>query len=91
MYVNELIDSFKKSNGLSQDKDVAQALSLQPSMISKIRKGTRFLSDNDAVYMAQSCNIRAEIALMWCHADRNRDNERIQSIWLNMLRELKGN
>ena len=87
MYQNELLNAYKKAKNYVQDKQIAHDLNLDGPKISKIRKGVRQLSDNEAFFLAQGANIDPELALLGCHADRN-ENPRIKQLWEDIAKKL---
>ncbi|QYO71556.1 hypothetical protein KTC41_16210 [Vibrio cholerae] len=89
MYANELLDAYKKAKNYIQDKQIAHDLNLQPSMISKMRTGIRYVSDEEAIFLAENAGIEPEIALLGCHADRN-ENPRIKALWESIAKKQNG-
>ncbi|HHC7274598.1 TPA: DUF3693 domain-containing protein [Vibrio campbellii] len=89
MYANELLDAYKKAQNYVQDKQIAHDLNLQPNKISKMRKGIRYVSDEEAVFLAQGAGIDPEMALLGCHADRN-ENPAIRGMWENIAKKYNG-
>ncbi|WP_337909692.1 DUF3693 domain-containing protein [Vibrio cholerae] len=89
MYANELLNAYKKAKNYIQDKQIAHDLNLQPSMISKIRTGIRYVSDEEAIFLAENAGIDPEIALLGCHADRN-ENPRIKALWESIAKKQNG-
>ncbi|MBF4340622.1 hypothetical protein EAY39_07430 [Vibrio anguillarum] len=89
MYANELLDSYKKAKNYIQDKQIAHDLNLQPSKISKIRSGIRYMTDEEAVFLAEQAGIDPELALLGCHADRN-ENPRIKQLWEHIAKKHNG-
>ncbi|AYO06106.1 DUF3693 domain-containing protein [Vibrio parahaemolyticus] len=89
MYTAELINAYKKAKNYVQDKQVAHDLNLDPPKISKIRKGVRQLTDEEAVFLAHGAGIDPEIALLGCHADRN-ENPTIKSMWESIAKKYNG-
>ncbi|EJL6505842.1 hypothetical protein NMR59_002277 [Vibrio cholerae] len=89
MYANELLNAYKKAKNYVQDKQIAHDLNLQPSMISKMRTGIRYVSDEEAIFLAESAGIDPEIALLGCHADRN-ENPRIKALWESIAKKQNG-
>ncbi len=89
MYANELLDAYKKAQNYVQDKQIAHDLNLQPNKISKMRNGTRYVSDNEAVFLAEGAGIDPEVALLGCHADRN-ENPAIKAYWHNIAKKFNG-
>ncbi|ENM5729052.1 hypothetical protein CW613_001365 [Vibrio mimicus] len=89
MYANQLLDAYKEAKNYIQDKQIAHDLNLQPSMISKMRNGVRYVSDDEAVFLAEAAGIDPEIALLGCHADRNK-NPRIKALWESIAKKQNG-
>ncbi|EQB9037585.1 DUF3693 domain-containing protein [Vibrio cholerae] len=89
MYANELLNAYKKAKNYVQDKQIAHDLNLQPSMISKMRTGIRYVSDEEAIFLAESAGIEPEIALLGIHADRN-ENPRIKALWESIAKKQNG-
>ncbi|WP_264876302.1 DUF3693 domain-containing protein [Vibrio agarivorans] len=89
MYANELLNAYKKAQNYIQDKQIAHDLNLSPQKISNIRKGTRYVSDEEAVFLADGAGIDKEVALLGCHADRN-ENPTIKAIWGNIAKKFNG-
>ncbi|MDT8868707.1 DUF3693 domain-containing protein [Vibrio fluvialis] len=86
MYQSELLDAYKKAQNYVQDKQIAHDLNLPSQRISEIRKGTRYISDTEAVFLAENSGIDPELALLGIHADRN-DNPSIKALWERMAKK----
>ena len=89
MYQSELLDAYKKAQNYVQDKQIAHDLNVQPSRISEMRKGTRYISDSEAVFLAENAGIDPEVALLGCHAERN-DNPTIKAYWERIAKKYNG-
>ena len=89
MYANELLDAYKKAQNYIQDKQIAHDLNLSPQKISNIRKGIRYVSDEEAIFLAEGAGIEKEIALLGCHADRN-ENPNIKAVWEQIAKKYNG-
>ncbi|EGQ8920449.1 DUF3693 domain-containing protein [Vibrio parahaemolyticus] len=89
MYQSKLLDAYKKAQNYVQDKQIAADLNVQASRISEMRKGKRYISDSEAVFLAKASGIDPEIALLGCHADRN-DNPEIRGMWENIAKKFDG-
>ncbi|WP_440888008.1 DUF3693 domain-containing protein [Vibrio sp. WZ-1] len=89
MYQSELLDAYKKAKNYVQDKQIAADLNVQASRISEMRKGKRYISDSEAVFLAKASGIDPEIALLGCHADRN-ENPEIRGMWENIAKKYNG-
>ncbi|MGF1741471.1 DUF3693 domain-containing protein [Vibrio profundum] len=80
MYQSQLLDAYKKAKNYIQDKQIAHDLDLPKSRIYEMRKGKRYISDSEAVFLAKEAGIDPELALLGCHADRN-ENPAIKAMW----------
>ncbi|MBY8125911.1 hypothetical protein KW497_18115 [Vibrio fluvialis] len=89
MYQSELLDAYKKAQNYVQDKQIAHDLNVNPSRICEMRKGTRYISDSEAVFLAENSGIDPEVALLGCHADRN-DNPTIKAYWERIAKKYNG-
>ncbi|WP_337028792.1 DUF3693 domain-containing protein, partial [Vibrio cholerae] len=89
MYQSQLLDAYKKAKNYIQDKQIAHDLNLPSPRISEMRKGIRYISDDEAVFLAESAGIDPEIALLGCHADRN-ENPRIKALWESIAKKQNG-
>ncbi|NOH54959.1 hypothetical protein F0266_18625 [Vibrio coralliilyticus] len=89
MYANELLDAYKEAQNYLQDKQIAHDLNLSPQKLSKIRNGVRYVSDEEAIFLAEGAGLDPEIALLGCHADRN-DNPSIKAMWESIAKKFNG-
>lgn len=89
MYQNELLDAYKKAQNYVQDKQIAHDLNLPRQRIGEMRKGTRYISDSEAVFLAESAGIDPEMALLGCHVDRN-ENPEIKQLWEHIAKKCNG-
>ncbi|MBF4253380.1 hypothetical protein EAY15_17430, partial [Vibrio anguillarum] len=89
MYQSQLLDAYKKAQNYIQDKQIAHDLNLNPSRICEMRKGMRYISDEEAVFLAEQAGIDPELALLGCHADRN-ENPRIKQLWEHIAKKHNG-
>ena len=87
MYANYLLDSYKVAMNYVQDKQIAHDLNVTPARISEMRKGKRYISDSEAVFMAEHANIDPKEALLGCHSDRN-DNPKLKQLWADIAKKL---
>ncbi|PSW13642.1 hypothetical protein C9J01_10800 [Photobacterium rosenbergii] len=87
MYANYLLDSYKSAMNYVQDKQIAHDLNVTPARISEMRKGKRYISDSEAVFMAEHANIDPKEALLGCHSDRN-ENPKIKQLWKDIAKKL---
>ncbi|MCE7642037.1 DUF3693 domain-containing protein [Vibrio fluvialis] len=89
MYQEKLIDAYKQAQNYVQDKQIAMDLDIPQQRISDFRKGRRYLTDEQAIFLAQNANIEPEAALLGVHADRN-DNPSIKALWESMAKKYNG-
>lgn len=89
MYANELLDAYKKAQNYLQDKQIAHDLNIEPNKVSKMRKGIRYVSDEEAIFLAKGAGLDPEMALLGCHADRN-DNPNIKAMWESIAKKFNG-
>ncbi|MGF1904672.1 DUF3693 domain-containing protein [Aliivibrio salmonicida] len=87
MYQNELLDAYKKALNYVQDKQIAHDLNVPKQRIYEMRKGKRYISDNEAFFLAEGAKIEPELALLGCHADRN-ENPTIKKVWEGIAKKL---
>lgn len=87
MYQTKLLDSYKTAKNYIQDKQIAADLGLPKQRISEMRTGRRYLSDTEAVFLAQECNIDPKEALIGVHADRTQ-NSSIKALWNEIAKKL---
>ncbi|CAH0539794.1 DUF3693 domain-containing protein [Vibrio marisflavi] len=89
MYQNQLLDAYKKAKSYVQDKQIAHDLNLPRQRIGEMRNGKRYISDSEAVFLADGAGIDPEIALLGCHADRN-ENPRVKAMWESIAKKFNG-
>ncbi|EKO3792815.1 hypothetical protein HAR83_002229 [Vibrio metschnikovii] len=89
MYQSKLLDAYKKAKNYVQDKQIAHDLNLPNQRVSEMRKGKRYISDEEAVFLAEQAGIDPELALLGCHADRN-ENPRIKQLWEHIAKKHNG-
>jgi len=87
MYQTKLLDNYKTAKNYIQDKQIAADLGIQKSRISEMRSGKRYMSDTQAVFLAQECNIDEKEALIGVHADRTQ-NSHIKQLWEEIAKKI---
>jgi len=87
MYANKLLDAYKQAKSYIQDKQIAHDLAISPQKVSKIRKGERYLTDEEAIFLAESTNIDTHEALIFLAADKAK-NFKAQQIWQDITAKL---
>ncbi len=89
MYQSKLLDAYKKAQNYVQDKQIAHDLNVKAPRICEMRKGTRYISDAEAVFLAEGAGIDPQIALLGCHSDRN-ENPHIKAMWEDIAKKYNG-
>ncbi|MFN1530597.1 DUF3693 domain-containing protein [Vibrio jasicida] len=89
MYQNQLLDAYKKAQSYVQDKQIAADMNVPPQRISDFRKGKRYMTDTQAIFLAEQSGLDPEIALLGCHADRN-ENPQIKAVWEGIAKKYNG-
>ncbi|MBT2911844.1 DUF3693 domain-containing protein [Vibrio anguillarum] len=89
MYQSQLLDAYKKAQNYIQDKQIAMDLNLPNQRISEMRKGVRYISDEEAIFLAEQAGIPPELALLGCHADRH-ENPKIKQLWEHIAKKYNG-
>jgi plasmid maintenance system antidote protein VapI len=89
MYTNELLDAYKKAKNYIQDKQVAHDLGLSRQKISAIRNGQRYLTENEALFLAKEIGADTESVLVYLAADKAKTFE-AQQAWANIAKKFKG-
>lgn len=89
MYQSQLLDAYKQAQNYVQDKQIAMDMNIPQQRISDFRKGRRYLTDTQTIFLAENAKIDKEVALLGCHADRN-DNPQIKAVWESMAKKFNG-
>ncbi|MEZ8672553.1 DUF3693 domain-containing protein [Vibrio cyclitrophicus] len=89
MYQNKLLDAYKQAQNYVQDKQIAHDLNLPPQRITDFRKGRRYLTDYEVVFLAENAKLDPQVALIGLHADRN-ENPEIKKLWEHMAKKFDG-
>ncbi len=89
MYQNELLNAYKQAQNYIQDKQIASDMNVSASRISEFRSCKRYMTDSQAVFLAENAGIDPELALLGCHADRN-ENPDIKMLWANIAKKFNG-
>ena len=89
MYQNELIEAYKTAQNYVQDKQIAMDMNIPQQRISDFRKGRRYLTDSQTVFLAENAKLDPQVALLGCHADRS-DNPQIKQMWEHMAKKFNG-
>ncbi|EIX4872836.1 hypothetical protein QNF02_001623 [Vibrio vulnificus] len=89
MYTNELLDAYKKAKNYIQDKQVAHDLGLSRQKISAIRNGARYLTESEALFIAEEIGAEAETVLVYLAADKAKTHK-AQQAWANIAKKYNG-
>ncbi|WP_434139514.1 DUF3693 domain-containing protein [Photobacterium leiognathi] len=87
MYQNKLLDAYKEAKSYVQDKQIAADLNIPSSRMSELRKGRRYLSDAEAIFLAENSNIDPHEALIFLAAERSKDFK-AQQLWKDITAKL---
>ncbi|MEZ8841839.1 DUF3693 domain-containing protein [Vibrio splendidus] len=89
MYQNKLLDAYKQAQNYVQDKQIAHDMNVPKQRISDFRKGRRYLTDSQVVFLAENAKLDPQVALIGLHADRN-ENPEIKQLWEHMAKKFDG-
>ena len=89
MYANEILNAYKQAQNYVQDKQIAHDLNISNQKISKIRTGERYLTENEALFLAEKIGLSDEEVLAYLAADRSK-NYRAQKAWENITKKFDG-
>lgn len=89
MYTNKLIDAYKDAKRYIQDKQVAHDLNLTPQKLSNVRNGIRYLTESEALFMAEAIGLEAEEVLINLAAEKSK-NYKAQQAWANITKKFNG-
>ncbi|WP_064608518.1 DUF3693 domain-containing protein [Photobacterium sp. J15] len=87
MYANKLLDAYKTSKNYIQDKQIAADLGISKQKISGIRNGSCYLTENEAIYLAEQTNIDIHEALIYLAADKAKSHK-AQQAWKDITAKL---
>ncbi|CAH7311107.1 conserved hypothetical protein [Vibrio chagasii] len=89
MYQNKLLDAYKQAQNYVQDKQIAHDLGLSRQKISNIRQGVRYLTETEALFIAERIGLSEEEVLVYLAADRSK-NHKAQMAWQNIAKKFNG-
>lgn len=89
MYANELLDAYKKAKNYVQDKQIAHDLNLSPQKLSNVRKGIRYLTESEALFIANEVGLDKEMVIVFLAADKAKTYE-AQSLWNKITKKYNG-
>ncbi|MEZ8340996.1 antirepressor [Vibrio lentus] len=89
MYQEKLLDAYKQAQNYVQDKQIAHDLNISNQKISKIRNGERYLTETEALFIAERIGLSEEEVLVYLAADRSK-NHKAQMAWQNIAKKFNG-
>ncbi len=89
MYTNKLIDAYKTKMNYVQYKQIAHDLGVSPQMITEVRKGRTYLSENQILMLAEAVGEDKEKALVGLAMDKAKSYE-AQTLWHNIGKKFNG-
>lgn len=89
MFINQLLDAYKTAKNYTQDKQIAYDFGFHSSQITQMRKGKRYVSDSEAVILAEVAGYDVREVLIRIAADQAKD-AKAKTAWANILEKLKG-
>ncbi|EPN8462039.1 DUF3693 domain-containing protein [Vibrio cidicii] len=89
MYTNKLIDAYKEQMNYVQYKQIAHDLGVSPQMITEVRKGRTYLSENQILMLADAVGEDKEKALVGLALDKAKTYE-AQELWTNIAKKFNG-
>ncbi|KYN81834.1 antirepressor, partial [Vibrio cidicii] len=89
MYINELLDAYKEAKNYVQDKQIAHDLGISVQKLSGIRQGERYLTENEALFIADEIGADTEMVLVYLAADKAK-TPKAQQAWANIAKKFNG-
>lgn len=89
MYSNKLLDAYKEARNYVQDKQIAHDLGLSRQKISAIRNGQRYLTEDEALFLAETIGLSSEEVLVYLAADKAK-TYKAQQAWNNIAKKFDG-
>ena len=89
MYINELLDAYKQARSYVQDKQIAHDLGISVQKLSGIRKGERYLTETEALFLAKEVGADKEMILVYLAADKAKTHE-AQQAWASIAKKFNG-
>ncbi|MGF1751874.1 DUF3693 domain-containing protein [Vibrio cionasavignyae] len=88
MQINELLDAYKHANKYTQDKQIAHDLQISTQKLSDIRQGRRYLTEKEALLLADHVGADKEIVLIQLAADKCKTVEG-QATWAAIAKKFE--
>lgn len=88
-YSATLIETLKKTKGFAKDADVVAVLpKMTKGNLSSVKSGQRHLTEEQALWIAQQCQLDAGLVLVELAAECAK-TETAQTAWHNLAKKLK--
>lgn len=88
-FSENLIDLFKEKNGLTTDKDAGEAIpKMGKQNLYAVRKGKIHLTEEQALWLAEQCQLDAAQVLVELAAERSKSTT-AQAVWSSLAKKLK--
>ena len=88
MTQNELLNAYKEAKNYIQDKQIAHDLGLAKQRINEMRKGKRYLTETEVIFLSNTIGIPAEEALIYIAAEKSKSFE-AQQLWMNIAKKFE--
>ncbi len=86
---NKLVDLLKNKFSLNSDKDAAELIpQLNKQNLSAIRKGTRHLTEEQAIWVAEQCKLDSALVLVELAAECAKTTT-AQTVWHDLAKKLR--
>ncbi|MDA0148335.1 DUF3693 domain-containing protein [Vibrio sp. LaRot3] len=89
MYINDLLDAYKTAKNYVQEKQIAHDLDISVQKLSDIRKGRRYLTETEALFIAKEIDADTEMVLVYLAADKAKTYE-AQQAWAKIAKKFDG-
>ncbi|EMC7821725.1 regulator [Vibrio cholerae] len=89
MYTKQLIDAYKEKMNYVQYKQIAHDLGVSPQMITEVRKGRTYLTENQILMLADAVGEDKEKALIGLAMDKAKSYE-AQTLWHSIAKKYNG-
>ena len=84
----ELIEEFKKANGLNSDAATAEMLpAMSKGRLSEVKSGKRHLTEEQALFIAQECKINTQWVLVQL-AEETAKTDLAKQTWANLAKKI---
>ena len=88
MYAKKLLDEYRTAKNYIQDKQIAADLGISYQKISKIRKGERYLTETEAIFLAETIGLDKKVVLVYLAADKSKTFQ-AQQIWEELVKKFE--